>query len=152
MMDEHLSFRQQVIWDKGKMGMGWQYRRSTECVLVATRGKGKMHWYDRSRRVENIIRPGDYGIKKIIPKAGDHPTPKPVSLASHFIRLHSRGRHLVLDPFLGGGSTAEAAIQRGRRFLGFELDREHYERSIDRCKRAIVAKRQSRIPREMVAA
>ena len=33
-MDEHLDFCQMVVWDSGKMGMGWHYRRSYETVLV----------------------------------------------------------------------------------------------------------------------
>jgi len=48
-------------------------------------------------------------IRKIIPKATDHPTPKPVALSAHFIALHSQPGDLVLDPFLGGGSTLVAA-------------------------------------------
>ena len=56
-----------VIWDKGKMGMGWHYRRSYETVLVAQKRGGPCKWYDESHKIENIIRPGDYGIRKIIP-------------------------------------------------------------------------------------
>lgn len=121
-MDQYLHFKQMVVWDKGKMGLGWHYRRSYETVLVAQKGKGKTAWYDETRRVENIIRPGDYGIRKIIPRASQHPTEKPVALAAHFIRLHSRPGDLILDPFMGTGSTGVAAIQEGRRFLGVELD------------------------------
>ena len=78
-LDEVLSFKQMIVWDKGPMGMGWHYRRSYETVLVAQKGKGKTRWYDDTHRIENIIRPGDHGIRKIIPKADDHPTPKPVA-------------------------------------------------------------------------
>jgi len=123
-MDRVLSFRQQVIWDKGKMGLGWHYRRSVECVLVASKGRGKMRWYDDSHRIENIIRPGDYGIKKIIPSAAQHPTEKPVALPAHFIRLHSLPGDLVLDPFMGSGTTGVAALRSGRRFVGIEIDPE----------------------------
>ena len=120
-MDEVLEFKQMVVWDKGPMGMGWHYRRSYETVLVAQQGKGKTAWYDKTRRVENVIRPGDYGIRKIIPKKTDHPTPKPPELAAHFIRLHSYVHQTVLDPFAGGGSTLLAAQRLGRKAIGFEL-------------------------------
>jgi len=125
-MDEVLAFKQMVIWDKGKMGMGWHYRRSYETVLVAQKSKGKSNWYDDTRKVENIIRPGDYGIRKIIPRADQHPTPKPVELAEHFIKLHTKPGDTVLDPFMGEGSTGEACQRLGREFIGIELDRHWF--------------------------
>lgn len=136
-MDETFKFAQMVIWDKGPMGMGWRYRRSYETVLVASQRGGPMRWYDRSHKVENIIRPGHPGIKKIIPKRGDHPTPKPVGLAEHFIRLHTEPDDVVLDPFMGRASTGEACIRTGRRFVGIELDREHFAKSVERMERVL---------------
>jgi len=115
-----------VVWDKGPMGMGWHYRRSYEVVLVAQRKGAPCAWYDESRRVENIIRPGDYGIRKIIPTRDQHPTQKPVALAAHFIRLHTRPGDLVLDPFMGSGTTGVACVQTGRRFIGCEIDEGYY--------------------------
>ena len=137
LMDRALSFDQMVIWDKGPMGMGWKYRRSYETVLVGHRKAGKLRWLDTSRRVENVIRPGDYGIRKIIPKATDHPTPKPVELARHFIRLHTHRSDIVLDPFMGGGSTAEAALLEGRRFVGIECDARFFGMARTRVERLI---------------
>ena len=117
-MNEILHFKQMVVWDKGPMGMGWHYRRSYETVLVGQRDAGKCNWYDTTDRVENIIR----HIPKIIPSAHDHPTPKPVALARHFIELHTQPGDLILDPFCGGGSTLSAAKETGRRAIGIEID------------------------------
>lgn len=136
-LDEHLEFKQMVVWDKGPMGMGWHYRRSYETVLVGNR-PGKCAWFDESDRVENIIRPGQYGIRKIIPQAHEHPTPKPVELAAHFICLHSQPGWLVCDPFMGGGSTAEAAKRLGRRFLGFELEERWIDIAIRRLRQEVL--------------
>ena len=127
-----------VVWDKGPMGMGWHYRRSYETVLVGEKKGAACRWFNASGRVENIIRPGAYGIRKIIPQDEDHPTPKPVELAAHFIRLHSQPGHVVLDPFMGAGSTAEAAIKLGRKFVGVEIDPEHFEATIARLRRISV--------------
>lgn len=85
-MDEFLDFKQMVVWDKGPIGMGWHYRRSYETVLVGQKRGGACKWYDKTDRVENIIR----HIPKIIPQANDHPTPKPPELAGYFIRLHTQ--------------------------------------------------------------
>ena len=121
-LDEVLAFKMMVVWDKGPMGMGWHYRRSYETVLVAERTRGKALWRDTTDRVENIIRPGAHGVRKIIPNHRQHPTEKPVELPAHFIRLHTDPDDLVCDPFMGACSTGVAAIRTGRRFIGIELD------------------------------
>ena len=123
-LDEVFDFKQMVIWDKGPMGMGWHYRRSYETVLVGE-VPGKCRWYDESGRIENIIRPDNRECAKIIPSATQHPTEKPVGLAKHFIRLHTKPGDLVLDPFCGTGSTGVAARLLGRRFLGIELSESY---------------------------
>ena len=136
-LDQVFRFKQMVVWDKGPMGLGWHYRRSYETVLVAEKRGAKGRWYG-GRSVENIIRPGD-GIRKIIPRASDHPTPKPVALAKHFIRLHTLPGETVLDPFMGGGSTAVAAIESGRKFVGIEIDPRWLRKSVRRCREALAA-------------
>ena len=126
-MDEVFDFKQMVVWDKGPMGMGWHYRRSYETVLVGTKPGAPVRWFDETNRVENIIRPGMKGIRKIIPSADQHPTEKPWQLAAHFIGLHSLPGHVVLDPFAGHGTTGVAAVRLGRRFVGVEIDPHYYE-------------------------
>jgi DNA modification methylase len=121
-----------VIWDKGPMGMGWHYRRSYECVLVAEKPGGPTKWYDTTRKIENIIRPGDYGVRKIIPSADEHPTPKPSELAAHFIALHTKPGDVVLDCFSGRRWVGEAAVRMGRRFVGVEIDEHWADRALGR--------------------
>lgn len=135
-IDQHLNFKQMVVWDKGPMGMGWHYRRSYEVVLVAEKPGTACAWHDVSGKIENIIRPGYLGIKKIIPQRDDHPTPKPPELARHFIRLHTQAGEIVLDPFMGGGSTAVAAVKEGRRFIGIELDEQWFDLACRRIEEA----------------
>ena len=134
-LDEVLQFKQMIVWDKGPMGMGWHYRRSYETVLVAQKPGAKCRWEDTTKRVENIIRPGDYGIRKIIPRKDQHPTQKPVELAAHFIRLHTKEGDLVLDPFCGVGSTCVAAAQLGRRYIGLDVE----QRWVDIARRRLAA-------------
>lgn len=135
-LDEVFDFKQMVVWDKGPMGMGWHYRRSYETVLVATRQGAKCRWFDETNRVENVIRPGDYGIRKVIPKPDEHPTPKVPELAAHFMRLHAKAGDLVLDPFMGRASTGEAAVRQGMRFVGIEVDRHWFDLSCRRIQEA----------------
>jgi len=132
-LDRYFDFAQQVIWDKGKMGMGWHYRRSTECILVGYRkGLKKAPWYSTSHTIENIIRPGDYGIRKIIPQKDDHPTPKPVELFAHFIRLHTPEGSTILDPFAGAGTAGVAAMRTGRKAVLIELEEKYCEMAAKR--------------------
>lgn len=129
-MDEIFKFKQAVVWDKGPMGMGWHYRRSYEFMLVAEKkGSGAAKWFDTSKKVENILRgckctPGRIG--KLIPRASQHPTEKPVSLGEHFIRLHTQAGEVVLDPFMGSAAFGEAALRLDRRYIGIELDPVHF--------------------------
>ena len=124
-LDNIFDFKQMVVWDKGPMGMGWHYRRSYEVVLVGVVPGAACRWYDTTRRVENILRAGT--VPKIIPAADQHPTEKPWQLAAHFIQLHTKDGHVVLDPFLGSGSTLVAAHNTGRRGVGIELDEQYCE-------------------------
>ena len=137
-LDEVFAFKQMVVWDKGPMGMGWHYRRSYETVLVGQVPGAACRWFDDSGRVENIVRPGDYGVKKIIPSKEQHPTEKPVELPAHFIRLHSQPGQVVVDPFMGSGTTGVACARLGRRFIGIEIDRKWFDVAVKRVKAAIV--------------
>lgn len=67
-----------------------------------------------------------------IPSKREHPTPKPVALAAHFIRLHTRKRDVVLDPFMGGGSTLLAAKALGRRAIGIEIEKRYCKLAVER--------------------
>ena len=121
-LDKVLDFKQMVIWDKGPIGMGWHYRRSYETVLVAMKPGEACKSYQDSQQIENIIRTGNRGIKKFIPSKDQHPTEKPTALAAHFIGLHTEANDLVVDPFMGSGSTLQAAKSLRRRAIGIELN------------------------------
>lgn len=61
-----------------------------------------------------------------------HPTQKPVSLLIRILNLISKKGDTILDCFSGSGSTAVACMKSGRGFIGFELDKEYYDKSIER--------------------
>lgn len=56
-----------------------------------------------------------------------HPTQKPVALLEYLVRTYTDPGDLVLDNCMGSGSTALACLNSGRRFSGFELDRDYFE-------------------------
>ncbi len=61
------------------------------------------------------------------PAANNHPTVKPLSLLSYLSKLVTPPGGLILDPFIGSGSTAVAAIQNGLRFIGIEKEPKYAE-------------------------
>ncbi len=67
---------------------------------------------------------GKYGSEKA-PAKNFHPTVKPLKLMSYLITLGSRPGDVVLDPFLGSGTTAVAAKQLGRECIGIEREKEY---------------------------
>jgi len=60
-------------------------------------------------------------------KGNTHPTVKPVSLMSYLVRLVTPPNGIVLDPFMGSGSTGIAARLEGFRFLGMEMDKDYFK-------------------------
>lgn len=55
---------------------------------------------------------------------------------SDIIKIHTNQGELVLDPFMGSGTTGVAAIENGRRFIGIELEEEYYNIAERRLKNA----------------
>ena len=65
---------------------------------------------------------------------GKHPTQKPVALVERCILASTDEAALVLDPFMGGGTTAVACIRQSRQFVGIELDEAHAKLAVRRIK------------------
>lgn len=63
-----------------------------------------------------------------------HPTQKPVSLCEYFIKTYSNEGDVILDPFIGSGTTAVAAKNTNRNYIGWELDDEYFEIAEKRLK------------------
>jgi len=65
-------------------------------------------------------------------EAGHHSTQKPVALMEHLVKSYSKENEIILDPFMGSGSTGVAAINTGRKFIGIEKNAEYFDIA---CKR-----------------
>lgn len=63
---------------------------------------------------------------------GLHPTQKPVSLCEYFIKTYTDEGATILDPFIGSGTTAAAAVNTNRNYIGGELSKEYYDIAIER--------------------
>ena len=84
-----------------------------------------------------INNPGDGRVIAVRPVSETkHPTEKPVMLMRHWIENSTDLGELVFDPFMGVGSTALAALQSGRSFIGVEIEERWFEIAVDRVRRA----------------
>ncbi|HFI0739090.1 TPA: site-specific DNA-methyltransferase [Streptococcus suis] len=104
------------IWKKNSLVLGRSpYQWQHEPCLFGWKQKGKHQWF--SDRKQTTI--WEYDRPK---SSKDHPTMKPIPLMAYPIQNSSMRGTLVLDPFLGSGSTLMAADQTGRVCYGIELD------------------------------
>ena len=67
-------------------------------------------------------------------RAYGHPTVKPLPIIENIIRNSSREGELVLDPFMGSGTTAAASVRNNRNFIGFEKNEEYYQTAQQRIR------------------
>ncbi len=86
-------------------------------------------WNKYTINSQNIIK-----TKKEKSDHGLHPTQKPLSLMNALIELTTKPGQIVLDPFMGSGSTCVSAKSLGRKYIGFELDKNYYEIAVNRIK------------------
>ena len=104
------------IWKKNSLVLGRSpYQWQHEPCLYGWKKKGKHQWF--SDRKQTTI--WEYDRPK---SSKDHPTMKPIQLIAYPIQNSSMRGTIVLDPFLGSGSTLIAADQTGRVCYGIELD------------------------------
>ena len=107
-------FWKPIVWSKVSMGMGYHYRAQTEFISFFE--KGKRNLFDLS--VPDIL---------TCPRVNKrYPTEKPVPLLEVLVLQSSSRGQLVLDPFMGSGSTGEAAVKNDRRFHGIDSSQESY--------------------------
>mgnify|MGYP004590642981 CR=1 FL=1 len=63
-----------------------------------------------------------------------HPTQKSLKLMESIILIHTNPGDVILDPFMGSGSTGVAALKNNRKFIGIEIEKEYFDIAIDRFK------------------
>lgn len=110
----------QTAFGSGGVRYGYQH----EFILYAVHDTSEARSLDRT--VSDII------LHKHSSQGNEHPTEKPVGLLETLLEQSTGPEDTVLDPFLGSGSSAVAAIRNERDCIGFELDEDAYQQVIDR--------------------
>jgi site-specific DNA-methyltransferase (adenine-specific) len=102
-------FWKPLIWDKVRIGMGYHYRARYECILFFEKGK---------RKLNNLGQADIISCPRVV---GGYPAEKPSQVTEVLVQQSTQPGELVVDPFMGSGSTGVAAIRGGRQFLGNDL-------------------------------
>lgn len=84
------------------------------------------------------------GINQKDKKDYEHPTIKPLELVKRHILHSTQENDIVLDCFLGSGTTAVACKELNRQYLGFEINKEYYDIACDRLKGITVQERKDK--------
>lgn len=98
-----------------------KYLSDTEYIMFMRKGANIYGTYESKRKY--FVTPTNTEDKR----AWGHPTPKPVNIIRTLIENSTLEGDLVLDPFMGSGTTAIAAIRSNRHYIGFELSEEYHK-------------------------
>lgn len=110
-----------LVWDKVNIGMGYHYRGQHEFFVMLDKGK--------NRRLNSLATPDVWRVPMI---RGGYPTEKPVQLMEIPICHSTNAGEIVLDPFMGGGSTLIAAQRTGRLSIGIDKNERACEIAVKR--------------------
>lgn len=108
-----------LVWDKGE---GFYNRTYAECELAWTSFDA-----NTCKIKYDPLAKGDY-------KGKIHPCQKPVTVYDWILQKYAKPNNLILDTHLGSGSSRIAANKGGFNFIGFEMDKEYYEKQEKRFK------------------
>jgi len=117
-MENLNSGKKWIVWDK----MLDQDQSHLELAWTSFIGAERMYRYSRSK-LQGFQNPNRF-----------HPTEKPISLYEFLIKEFAKQGDLILDTHLGSGSSRIAAYKGGFNFVGFEIDKEYYEKQEKRFK------------------
>jgi site-specific DNA-methyltransferase (adenine-specific) len=129
---ENIGFKNKrtLVWVKNNHTSGdlyGDYGNKTEFILYAHKGRRLLN----GKRDTNVL-----NFNRV--NTNLHPTAKPVNLCAYLINKSSVRNDLVVDCFMGSGTTGVACKQLGRRFIGIELDKHYCEIAQERIKNTTI--------------
>lgn len=125
---EYFTVKNTIVWVKNNWTAGdlkAQYGKQYELIIYANKGRR----YINGRRDQDV-----WFFDRVSGTKQMHQNQKPVELIEKILEKSSSSGDLVLDPFMGSGTTAEACIRLNRKYLGYEIDTGYYEVAMSRLK------------------
>lgn len=124
---------QEIVWDRKNSP---NIRNDilvpcTERIFWLTKGKPTVYRDQVSKEFNSEV------WNMIAEKQKKHPAPFPVQLVKNCIQLTTKEGAIVLDPFMGSGTTAVAAKELGRNYIGFEISKEYCEIAEERVSKTV---------------
>lgn len=117
-----------LVWGKSKHSPNRYYLKNCEFIVFLRKGKAK--------NINNM------GTKQLLlidnVENKNHPSEKPIKLMEILIKNSSNEKDIVLDPFLGSGTTGVACVNTNRNFIGIELSEEYYNIAKERINNTVV--------------
>lgn len=96
---------------------------SCEHIVVGTKGEGRIPNFLYQKEMHNFYETSNSSIYGCT----THPTEKPLELIKWLIKIGSNEQDLILDPFIGSGTTAIASIMLNRKFIGSDNNQEYFK-------------------------
>jgi DNA modification methylase len=116
-----------LVWDKRKIGMGIGWRKRTEFIVM---GRYRESWFSSTTHSTVIESP-------VVPSAERmHPAQKPSEMLAQIAAHVTPHGGVVLDPFMGSGSTGVGVVSRGLDFIGIEQEADYVEMARNRIAEA----------------
>ena len=122
------ALKSHVVWVKTAFGLGWFTRVQHEQAFLLAKGEPK----------KPDVAPPD-----VVKAAGTgnelHPSQKPMDALAPYITAYTKPGDVVLDPFMGSGSTLRACKELGRRAIGIEIDERYAQTAAERMAQQVFA-------------
>lgn len=142
-------FHQDIIWNKVTGGIrragsyiqhpfpGYYYPNiMTEYILIFRKDGTIRRGHNLAVEVDDLftkdIANNIWHIAPVPPRTINHPCPFPEELARRLVMLYSEAGDTVLDPFLGSGQAALAAVKNGRLCVGYDIEPEYVKLAVER--------------------
>lgn len=128
-----------IVWHKSNPGtqvVKTNFKSSVEYILFFTKGEGghTFNWQGENEMHNFIEAPICGGNERLTDAKNNvlHPTQKPERVIRHLMEISSNRGDMVLDGFMGVGTTGKVAKTLGRKFIGIEQDKAYYDAAVRR--------------------